>query len=234
MKEINWLEIFKNVCKKDNGALDWGLPEQWVHAELFSELKRQSNTNNWEPFSDEVPYITFYPVNLPKLTNRDWKKIGAVKYVDLCLKSIDLIEFLWFEFKVRNITYHKNLFQANFESRDTYKKDIVSLIGFSKELTSNIWKIQDTYTKSYKYDFILKDQFENILKAKHKFISCYLHLYSDLDDEIWNERKLKNTIFDWCSYRIKESFNKIAFPEIKLKYYKNFCKEKHSLIICKW
>jgi len=232
MREINWLKTFKNICKRDKGALEWGLPEQWIHAELFSELKKQSDVNNWVPFPDEVPYITFCPVKLPKKTNRDWIKIGAVKYVDICLKNKDLTEFLWFEFKVRNIIYNKNFLKANFESRDAFKKDVASLIGFDKELTAKTWESPDPFTKSYKFDLLLKDNFKKILKAKHKFVSCYLHLNCNMEDKIWDEKELKKNIFNWYSLRTKYCHKKVRFPEIKIKSYKDFYNGKHSLIIC--
>jgi hypothetical protein len=37
----DWVRAFRAVCTRGMGAaLDWGLPEQWVHAELFAELRR--------------------------------------------------------------------------------------------------------------------------------------------------------------------------------------------------
>ncbi len=68
---INWPNIFSEVIKKDKGALKWGLPEPWVHAELYCTIIKEKTS--WTPFPDEVPYITYYPVILPKLTNRDWE-----------------------------------------------------------------------------------------------------------------------------------------------------------------
>ena len=49
---------------------------------------------NWTPFPDEVPYVTYYPVTLPKITNRDWKKIGAVKYANIAALG-NGVEVLW-------------------------------------------------------------------------------------------------------------------------------------------
>lgn len=51
----------------------------WVYAELHAELKKRSVLSGWVPFSKEVPYVTFYPVQLPKKAYRDWRVDGAVK-----------------------------------------------------------------------------------------------------------------------------------------------------------
>lgn len=229
---INWLKIFSKVIKKDTGALKWGLPEPWVHAELYSATTKEET--NWTPFPDEVPYVTYYPVTLPKITNRDWRKIGAVKYVDMCLKNNDKKEFCWLEFKVRNTTYHSNSLQANIESRDAFRKDIVALIGFSAELTSEAWSKPDKYTKSYKYDKLLKDYTEYIAKAKHRFVSCYLHLEKPVLDEVWNKSILIKEINNWLNYRKKDSAIKTDMPAINIEYYKNIASSNHSLIICDW
>ncbi len=72
---INWPKIFSEVIRKDTGALKWGLPEPWVHAKLYCAISKKTY---WTPFPDEVPYVTYYSVILPKITTRDWRKIGSV------------------------------------------------------------------------------------------------------------------------------------------------------------
>ena len=234
MQYINWLEVFKIICNRDKGSLKWGLPEPWIHAELFSALEKISNLKNWIPFPDEVPYITYYPVQLPKITNRNWKKDGAIKYIDICFKSEDDKEWCWFEFKVRNTSYHNNQYKANLESRDAYKKDIVALIGFDYDLTADTWDKPDPYTKSYKYELLLREVSEKLRKGKHNFISCYFHLEKKLDEKVWNEKNLREQIFNYFLYKNKQSLKKITFPDIKIEYHINFFKGKHSLIICSW
>lgn len=68
-----WFDVFSVVCARGKEALQWDLPEAWVHAELYAELKRRARSTGWVPFPTEVPYVTLYPVQLPKKTNRDWK-----------------------------------------------------------------------------------------------------------------------------------------------------------------
>ena len=174
-------------------------------------------------------------ITLPKITNRDWKKIGAVKYVDICLRNNDKNEFLWFEFKVRNTSYHHNSLQANTESRDAFKKDVVALIGFSAELTSDAWSKPDKYTKSYRYDTLLKDSTEYIATAKHRFVSCYLHLEKPiLDDVCWERNILLGEIKKWLETRKKDSSVKIDLPAINIEYHKNLAGSNHTLITCEW
>lgn len=76
-----------SVLERRSLALLWGLPEQSVHAELFAEFSTRSSNSGWIPIPEEVPYLTYLPVSLP--SNRDWKKLGAMKWFDLCLHSPD-------------------------------------------------------------------------------------------------------------------------------------------------
>ena len=229
---INWPQIFTEVIKNNKGALKWGLPEPWVHAELYCAFLKEHI--NWTPIPDEVPYVTYYPVTLPKITNRDWKKIGAVKYIDMCLKNNDKNEFLWFEFKVRNTSYHHDSLQANKEARDAFKKDVVALIGFSAELTSDAWSKPDIYTKSYRYDTLLKDSTEYIASAKHRFVSCYLHLEKPILDDVWEKDILIEEIKNWLDYRKKYSPIKLDLPVVNIEYHKNIAGSNHTLITCEW
>ena len=32
---IDWIGVFDAVCRRSDGALEWGLPEPWIHAELY-------------------------------------------------------------------------------------------------------------------------------------------------------------------------------------------------------
>ncbi|GAI74008.1 unnamed protein product, partial [marine sediment metagenome] len=35
----DWFDVFSVVCARGREALQWDLPEAWVHAELYAELK---------------------------------------------------------------------------------------------------------------------------------------------------------------------------------------------------
>src|SRR5450830_1439303 len=132
--EINWFSIFENICKKNCDVLKWKQCEEWFHAEIFSSLYAQKDKLKLEPFEIEMPYFSYYPVFITK--NREWKTNGSVKWVDLCVISSDKKEFLWFELKVRNQSFHtkedkeelaKELDLANRQARDAFKKDVVAL-----------------------------------------------------------------------------------------------------------
>jgi len=70
MQLPDWFDLFNTVCACRLSPLQWGLPESWVHAELYAELKRRAHSSRWMPFSTEIPYVTFYPVGLPRKGNR--------------------------------------------------------------------------------------------------------------------------------------------------------------------
>ena len=37
----NVVDVFSRICASDNGALLWGNPEKWGHAELFAEFNAE-------------------------------------------------------------------------------------------------------------------------------------------------------------------------------------------------
>ncbi len=80
IEPADWLDVFSMVCTHGQETLKWDFPEAWVHAELYAELKRRVRCTGWIPFSTEVPYVTVYPVQLPKKANRDWKAVEAIKW----------------------------------------------------------------------------------------------------------------------------------------------------------
>ncbi len=42
-----WTVAFETVCQRGTEALQWGLPEPWIHAELFAELKHRAPTTSF-------------------------------------------------------------------------------------------------------------------------------------------------------------------------------------------
>jgi hypothetical protein len=100
MRILEWTDVFSSVCQRGQDALLWGPAEPWVHIELFAELRRQAPSTGWKPFPTELPCVTFYPVRLPKEANRNWQVDGAVKWVDLCLRSETGNQWCWFELNV--------------------------------------------------------------------------------------------------------------------------------------
>lgn len=133
----DWFGMFSIVCARGKEALEWDLPEAWVHAELYVELKRRARSSEWIPFPTEVPYVTLYPVQLPKKANRDWKAVGGVKWIDLCLRSKAHNAWCWFEFKVRHVRHDERHQKAPLEARNALRKDVVALMGFDVHKTAD-------------------------------------------------------------------------------------------------
>jgi hypothetical protein len=200
-----WVNIFSEVCARNQDALQWGLPEPWVHAELYAELKRQGAYNTWTPFPTEVPYVTIYPVQLPKEANRDWKTKGAVKWVDLCLQSKMCDAWCWFEFKTRHAGGADRGQKAALEARDAFRKDVVALMGFDANATAEIWASPDSYTTAYWFEDLLKPRAERLRSGRHHFVAAFLQLGGEIDNEIWNEQVLFEEIHSWKTHRCKQA-----------------------------
>ena len=195
------LDAFETILSHNEDALRWGNPEPWVHAELYAEFKRQAPHTGWEPFYTEVPYVTAYPVQLPKTSNRDWISEGAVKWIDLCLQSDTNNDWCWFEFKVRHPREAYGRRKAASEARDAFRKDIVALMGFDVNATANIWGSPDDYTTAYWFEDTLKPYTEKLRLGNHQFVSAFLQLGSTLEEELWSKEAIIEQVNMWKTHR---------------------------------
>ena len=234
MQSPNWFDVFGSVCGRGQGTLEWGLPEAWVHAELYAEFKRRASATGWVPFSTELPYVTFCPVQPPKRTNRDWKVMGAVKWVDLYLWSRDHNAWCWFEFKVRQAGSHSRQREAALQARNVFRKDVVALMGFDAQLTADAWVNPDRHTTAYWFERVLKPKAKNLHSGKHHFAAVFLQLEGELDPTIGDEKPLVEQIRDWFSYRGKQTGNHRTFPDISIASSVQPLIGNHALLVCEW
>jgi hypothetical protein len=230
----NWFDVFNSVCERGQDTLKWGLPEPWVHAELYAELTKQAPSTGWAPFSIEVPYVTFFPVQLPKKANRDWKAVGAVKWVDLCLQSKGRNAWCWFEFKVRHVGSHERKQKAALSARDAFRKDVVALMGFDANLTAETWARPDSYTTAYWFESVLKPDAPSLRSGEHHFVAAFLQLGDELDPLVWAEKVLMEQIRKWFSYRSKQIDHQGACPDIDIASSVQSLVGNHSLLVCEW
>jgi hypothetical protein len=232
MKLPDIVQAFNTACSRDKGALMWGNPEPWVHAELYAEFKKQAPDSSWKPFDTEVPYVTAYPVQIPKTSNRDWISEGAVKWVDLCLQVDISNDWCWFEFKVRHAgETHRNK-KAALEARDVFRKDIVALMGFDANATADIWKSPDYYTTAYWFESALKPYTEKLRLGNHHFVSAFLQLGGNLDEEIWNKEAIVEQVNFWKAHRGKHRGEKSS----EVDYLNVSCSQigSHWLVSVEW
>jgi len=199
IRTATWLEVFEAVCKRGDDPLRWGLPEPWLHAELFAELSRRAPTTGWHPLPHEIPYVTHCPVVLPK--KRDLASRGAVKWIDLCLHAPDYSEWLWFEFKVRHAGKSEREEEANASAMDAVKKDIGALAGFDLNLTAKEWKQPDTATKSHWMPELLTPHAPTLAPARHHFVMAYLQLSGEMNGSLWNADRIHAEVAKWLKWR---------------------------------
>jgi len=205
MQLPDWFELFKAVCFRGEEALKWGLPEPWIHAELYRALTKDK-MSGWEPLDTEVPYVTNYPVRLPKEANRDWRTESGIKWVDLCLKSVGNDTWCWFEFKVRHVARGDDrIKEGALEARDVFRKDVVALAGFDALKTAETWENPGKSVKAYYLDYLLKPNARSICIGRHLFVAAFLQLGGKLDEEVWSEKALMKQIFQWEAYRCKQA-----------------------------
>jgi len=231
----NLVEIFTSVCNRDNGALKWGNPEPWVHAELFAEFEAQAQNSGWIPFTTEVPYVTLYPVQMPKPSNRDWKSIGAVKWVDLCLISEETEEpkeWCWFEFKVRHAGLSQRADKAAMEARDAFRKDIVALLGLDVNATADIWENPDCFTAAYWFKEILEPHIANLRPGNHHFICAFLQLGGEFNKAIWNREDILRQVNSWKAHRCRQRGEEF-FESGNLKVSSSPIGD-HQLVVVEW
>jgi hypothetical protein len=232
MQVVNWFDVFGVVCNRGHEALEWGLPEPWIHAELYVELKKRTSSTGWEPFSKEVPYVTFYPVQLPKKGGRDWKSSGAVKWVDLCLYAADSKAWCWFEFKVRHAGQGPRELQAARSARDAFRKDVVALVGLDVDRTADTWEQPDNYTTAYWFETLLKHRASDVRAGNHHFVSAFLQLGGSLNSDLWTQQALTKEINAWLAHRQNAADRDGACPAITISF--SNVAGQHALVVCTW
>lgn len=199
-------EIIRVVCGKNIEVFKWGSIEQWLQAEIFSEFYRLMNKTRWIPMNTEVPYITRYPVVIPKNIGRDWRKQGAVKWIDLCLRSINDKNWVWYEFKVRHANWeniHLDTAKSDIDARNAFRKDVVALLGFDANATADSWEYPDNYTVAYWFKKYLMPHAEKLRNGNHRFVTVMLQLNSEIQHNVWDNDVLLENINYWKKTRCK-------------------------------
>ena len=227
----DWVEIFGSACGRGLRALDWGLPEPWVHAELFAELGQRAEMNGLVPFDSEIPYVTAYPVGLPKLQRRDWGVEGAVKWADITLHSPAYDEWVWLEFKVRHQGSPSRARKAALEARGAFRKDIVALAGLDAARTASTWVSPDRDTVAFWFDTVLKPHAPAVASGRHHYVAAFLQLGGHLDAEVWDA--LLQDIESWMAYRAAKSSLK-PYREVAFTISKWQVAQERSLVLVEW
>ena len=220
----DWYDVFGAGCKRGQDALQWVAPEPWIQAELCAELNNRKSFTGWTAFSAEPPYMTYYPVRLPKKTGEDVKS-GAIKWGDLCLKSTTENAWCWLELKVR----HKGL-----EGREAFRNDVAALVGFNTDKTADTWEQPDKYTWSFQFKrFWTVENARELHLGVHHFVAAFLQLDDILDPKDWGEEKLKEQVQNWVSYRHKKAGYTDPCPSVSfgLRQCEVGC---HTLVLCEW
>jgi len=222
-----WVNVFEAVCRDGQEPLRWGLPEPWLHAELFAELTRRAGTSGFHPLPHEIPYVTRCPVVLPK--KRDLASRGAVKWVDLCLHTNDYSEWLWFEFKVRHAGMPEREEEANASAMDAVKKDIAALADIDIALTAKEWEQPDTATKSHWMPELLTPHARSLPSARHHFVMIYLQLNGLMDEGLWNPDRIHAEVAKWLKWRKIP----IQLPAMQVSIHPRIA-EADGLLIVSW
>lgn len=207
----DWVDALCTVCERGLQTLTWGNPEQWVQTELFATLESAAERTGWKPFPMEVPYVTLYPVTLPKGGRRDWAKDGAIKWVDLCVRQQTNNKWCWFELKVRHPGLGERTQVSLKGALDAFAKDFVGLCGLNVPMTVDAWSEPDQFTKAYWFESGLKPIASYLPAGDHYFVSAYLHLGS-MGYNVFTEPKIKERISAWHQWRSEASEHNVDLP----------------------
>jgi hypothetical protein len=232
--QIDWCEIFNAVTKRGPSTLNWGLPEPWVQAELFREFSDRKDQTGWEPLIQEIPYLTYFPVQFPNEKKKNWKRDGAIKFIDLCLTSKSEKAFCWFELKVRHTGDPDREYEASKDALFAFKRDVGALIGFDRLGTCEVLRNPDEDTKAYWLEKMITPHLKAFDSSKHYFVSAYLQLWGKLNAELWSRDSVRNQIESWVKTRSKESEKDIGIPNIEHIEASGSIAGRHSLFISHW
>ncbi len=223
--------VISSIAARSVSQLDWGLPEPWLHAEVFAALKNQSKVSGWQPFDTELPYLTWYPVTLPKLANRKWHEQGAFKYVDLCIRNPHENHWCWVEFKVRHADGSARKGVGAKSALDALGKDFVGLVGMDPVRTAFYWDQPDPSIDSYWLRSALTPLSGQLSSGSHSLVSVYLQLNDNLHEDVFSESQIRSRIKTWHETRRRISQHKSDLPSFSISKAEDVA-GRHSLIIC--
>lgn len=114
-----------------------------MQAELFAELGAAAGETGFVPFTTEVPYVTRFPVTLPKGSGGTSGGSSAVKWIVLCFYSEQFNRWCWVELKVRSAEQRDRQEKATKEALDAVNRDTVALMGLDIPATAETWRSPD-------------------------------------------------------------------------------------------
>jgi hypothetical protein len=232
MDDIDWLSLFNSVCSDKEGLLNWSLPEPWVQAELYSQLREQEPTSQWHVISHEVPYATYFPVVAPK--KRDLVTQGAIKWVDLALVSEERKQWCWFELKVRHTGKPSRRQMSDKAAMTAIKQDVAALVGMDVQLTVEAWARPDGYTASHWFDEVLKPRAGTLQHYSHSYVMAYLQLFGGIDCDRISEGVISQQVEKWVAKKNVKAGKTIACPPLTIEVHSQKVSGGHSLVLVRW
>lgn len=227
----DWPKLISSVCERGIVQLGWGMPEQWLQVELFAALCREADVSGWQPLDTEVPYRTYYPVVPPKSADYDWRRYGAIKWIDLCVRNEVTNHWCWFELKVRHAGIGDRESEAAKLARDAFVKDYVGLLGLDVAATSHIWREPDEHTKAYWFEDQLAPLSNLMLHGTHLVVSAYLQIGGTIDYPVFTEPALRYRISSWLQTRAGQTSQVTESPPAHIQFAEGL-PGGQSMILC--
>jgi hypothetical protein len=216
---IDLVNILKTICQRNRDALEY-IPEYWLLAELYADLKKQASSTGWMRFPLEMPYVTVFPTVDPKMKMRDGATGGGLKVADLCLWNEKDNSWHWLELKAG--VYRRQEGFSNYYFK-AFCKDLRALRGFTVDDTADAWEHKDTsierFIEKYKFRYLQLETHASQLKTGvHRFTGAYLQVGIELDPMIWDKKQLFDRIQSWNSNTQSQYAQHIleALPDIDL------------------
>jgi hypothetical protein len=215
---VDWESLFSKVCSRGATQLTYGLPEQWVTAELYAELMRGTSEHSIKPFRFEVPYYTTCPVIEPKGGK-------PVKWADLCLHHEASNQWWWFELKVRRI--RKDPKSVRLGALRAFRRDIAALLYFNLKETAKVWRDPGKGSDIWYIHTDLIEHQGRLESGSHRAVTAYLQVGEHIDTTVWKQETLDKELGSWVRYHCPQE----AKPAPPVRTYQV---GNHGLAICEW
>jgi len=197
-----FIRAIRDAIANEHGQLQWGLPEPWLHAELYAWFQADAKQSVWQPFPAEIPYITHLPVRLPSADANGRRPQSATKYADLCLRDPQHNRWCWFEFKVRHAGNEERLAEADASAMDGFRKDLVGLAGLNIQATADEWSNFSWANRSYWSEAELTPLASELANGSHFWANIYLEVWSQNERPFYIE-EIQRGIEQWHGHRVK-------------------------------
>lgn len=238
---VDILPALADVLRSADGQLAWGMPEQWIQAELFAALTRSlAPTDTWEVVRTELPYFTVSPVVTPSGTmakDVESREPGGHKWIDLCVRSKAGDAYVWIDLKVRSAAFGQDPMAQRASALAAYKHDLGALAGMDVPCTARMWRSPPPAIKAYWTKEFIEAHADRLEAARQRYVAVFVQIEGGVAGQHgWGKDEIGGAAKAWARERRKTLKGNVdrLWPKMDVTVHPGFGGTKHDVVVAEW